>query len=625
MPENTGPENSSESRVIGAVPVRTKGEMTFGKTLVAAMLGNLAAGVVVMILAGLIIGLIIASSISVSEEEPIVLDGSLLEIPLSGMIPESQAGADFADILSGISDYTFIELITALDRAAADDRIPGIRLQFNGFSGSSAQYEELVAAIERFRRSGKFVYAFSDTDGLSEGEYYVASAADSVFIHRSGAIELNGLYLVLEFYKPLMDRLNIKPIVVRAGSYKAAVEPFTRSEPSEEYREATGAILDGIQEEITRQIAENRDIPFSQIDSLMQAYPLLRAEEALEFGLVDGILYDDEIDSILRRRLDIEDDDDDVRTLDAADYVRSVREEIRSGSSDDIAVVYASGAITTGDGGKNVNPIMGGNQVGSQRFIRHVRSAREDDDVKAIVIRVDSPGGELSPSIEMWREVSLAAAAKPVVVSMGGVAASGGYYIAAPATEIFADATTVTGSIGVFALAFNLDGLFEETIGINTEVIRTAPHADLLSLTRDMTPEETEFAAREIAAVYDEFLGVVADGRGLDVEEVRQHAEGRVWTGLQARERGLVDEIGGLYASIERAAELAEIEGEYDIVVIPRPLDRFEQIFSMLDDLSQVPARAELLRLEGIRAQFERELRRRSGIQVRLNGWGGVR
>jgi protease-4 len=290
-----------------------------------------------------------------------------------------------------------------------------------------------------------------------------------------------------------------------------------------------------------------------------------------------------------------------------------------------VAVVYASGAITTGDGGESINPIMGGSQVGSRRFIRHLRSAREDEDVRAIVIRVNSPGGELSPSIEIWREVSLAAAEKPVVVSMGGVAASGGYYIAAPATEIFADATTVTGSIGVFALAFNLNGLYEETIGINTEVVRTAPHADLLSLTRDMTPEETEFAAREIEAVYNEFLRVVGNGRSLDVDDVRQHAEGRVWTGLQAKERGLVDEIGGLYASIERAAELAEIEGEYDIVVVPRPLDRIEQIFSMLSDLSQVPAHAELLRLEGMRALLEQELRRRSGIQVRLNGWGGVR
>ena len=510
MPEKTGPENTADSRVIGAVPVRTKGEMTFGKTLLAAMLGNLAAGIAVMILAGLVIGLIIASSISVAEDEPVVLDGSLLELSLSGSIPETQSGSGLADILAGMSDYTFIELIEALDQAAADDRIPGVRLQLNGFTGSSAQYEELVDAISRFRASGKFVYAFSDTDGLSEGEYYVASAADSVFIHRSGAIELNGLYLVLEFYRPLMDKLNIKPIVVRAGSYKAAVEPFTRSEPSEEYREATTEILEGMQKVINRQIAENREISPALLDSIMQNYPLLRAEEALEFGLVDGILYDDEVDTVLHRRLALEEDDD-LRVLDADDYIRSIRHDLRSGSSDDIAVVYAVGGITSGDGGTDPNPIMGGSQVGSREFIRNLRSAREDEDVRGIVIRVDSPGGELSPSIEMWREVSLAAAEKPVVVSMGGVAASGGYYIAAPATEIFADATTVTGSIGVFALAFNLDGLFEETIGINTEVIRTAPHADLLSLTRDMTPEEEAFAAREIEAVYNEFLGVVAD------------------------------------------------------------------------------------------------------------------
>lgn len=613
---------SGRPPVPGAVPVRQKGEMTFGKTLLAAMLGNLAAGVAILILGGLIIGFMIAGALSSAVEETVVLDDSLLEITLSGSIPESQVSVGLVGLLEGAPDYTFLELIIALRKAAEDDRIPGVRLNLHGFSGSSAQYEELVEAIDRFGSSGKFVYAVSDTDGFSEGEYFVASAADSIFLYRSGGIELNGLYVVLEFYRPLMEKLNVKPIVVRAGSYKAAVEPFTRSEPSEEYREATTEILEGIQEVMIETIATHREIPVGRIEAIMQEYPILRAEDALDFGLVDRLVYDDELDSLLLGRLDS--DRDAPRTISLDEYIGMVREEMTGQADGAVAVVYADGAITTGRGGHSPNPIMGGEQAGSSAFIENLREAREADEVRAIVIRVNSPGGELPPSVEMWREVALAADEKPVVVSMGGVAASGGYYIAAPATEIFADATTVTGSIGVFALAFNLDGFYEETIGINTEVISTAPHADLLSLTRDLTDDELRFAAEEIDEVYVEFLQVVADGRAMTLEQVRKVAEGRVWTGRQARRLGLVDDIGGLHAAIERAALLAEIDEEYDIRVIPRPMDEVERIFSALDQFAHVADVSELMNIAAYRTALHEDLLRRSGLQVRMPGWGGV-
>ncbi len=612
------PQSHATAQFVQPDSSRTKGEMTFGKTLVASGLGFISAMFLASILVGGLIFMMIAS-LGSTEVEVVVSDDSVLDLALTGSIPESTGSIDLTQLFSGGSDYTFLDLISAIHEAADDDRIRGIKLQFNGFSTSTAQLEELVASLGSFKESGKFIYAFSGTNGFSESEYLVASVADSIFLNESAGIELNGLFVVLEFYKPLMDRLNVEPVVVRAGSYKAAVEPFTRSEPSEEYRASITDILEGMQGYLRQTVASNRGISSAEIDSIMSKTPFILARDAVDLGLVDRLVYDDEVKAIL-----LEEDEEEPNLVEIDAYIRNIGAEIRSRGSDDIAVVYAVGGITSGKSGSSANPLMGGDQVGSRTFIENMREARENDHVKAIVLRVNSPGGELPASIEMWREVSLAAEAKPVIVSMGGAAASGGYYISAPATEIFADATTITGSIGVFALAFNLDGLYEETIGINTEVIRTAPHADLLSLMRDLTPEEMEYASKEIDVAYTKFLTVVSEGRDMPMEKAREHAEGRVWTGKQALDRGLVDQIGGLHDAIRRAAELAELE-EYGIRVIPKELDKMEQIFSAIEDFSVMQRQASLLQLRDVRALFEKELRSMSGVQARMIGIREVR
>lgn len=621
MDQNTpqhAPPAHGTAHLVEPGSVGNSGEMTFGKTLVASGLGFISA----MFLASLLVGglaFMTIASLTNAEVEVVVPRESILRIALSGSIPESTGSFGLTQLLSGEKDYTFLELITGVHEAAEDDRIRGITLQFNGFSGSTAQLEELVRALGDFKESGKFVYAFSGTDGYAEAEFLVASVADSIFLHQSAGIEMNGLYVVLEFYKPLMERLNVKPVVVRAGSYKAAVEPFTRSEPSEEYRASMTDLLDGMQEFLRSTVATNRKLSTGDVDSIMANSPFVLARDAVDLGLVDRLLFDDEVEAILQV-----DEEEEPSFVEIAEYITNIKDEIRSRGSDDVAVVYAVGGITSGKSGMSANPLMGGDQVGSQSFIEHMREARENKHVKAIVIRINSPGGELPASIEMWREVSLAAKEKPVVVSMGGAAASGGYYISAPATEIYADATTITGSIGVFALAFNLDGLYEETIGINTEIIRTAPHADLLSLMRDLTPEEMEFASREIDVAYTQFLTVVSEGRNMSMDKAREHAEGRVWTGKQAVDRGLVDKIGGLHDAIHRAAELADLE-EYGIRVIPKELDKIEQIFSAIEELSAMQQQVSLLQIRDVRTLFEKELRSMCGTQARMIGIREVR
>ncbi|MGE3802444.1 MAG: signal peptide peptidase SppA [Candidatus Kapaibacterium sp.] len=615
------PEGSSSRP---KTPQRPKEEMTFGKTFVASMLGFMAGIVGITILSTILFALLIASLAS-TETEPIVAENSVLVIPMKGSVPEFATGGSFSDILSDFSTTTTRDYLKALEKAAADDNIKGIWLQMKGFAGSTSQIEALNRGLNQFKKSGKFIYATPDDDGYSEGEYILASCADSLFIPFSGAVELNGSYALLEYYKPLLDKLNIKPIMVRAGTYKSAVEPFTRETTSPEYAEVITSIIDAQFGRVKKLVAEGRNLPVEQIDSIVANWPLLRAEPALRLGLVDRILYDDEVDDVFKAAANDGDTSKRLRTIELKKYIHQDGKADESDAENVIALVYASGAIATGESDYNPNPIFGGDQLGSTSFVKEMRKAREDENVKGIVLRINSPGGGLSPSMMMWREVKLAAEKKPVIVSMANVAASGGYYIAAPAHEIIAEETTITGSIGVFALAFNVDGFYEKTLGINTQVYRSGPHADILSLMRDLTPEELAFAEAEIDSAYQQFLQVVAEGRKMTPAQVDSVAQGRVWTGLQAKEIGLVDEIGGLELAFQRAAEKAGVEN-YSVEVYPKPKDKIEMILEMFDLESQSMTLDDILsmsdpnRILDVRRVVTDALKDYSGVQARLVG-----
>ncbi len=559
--------------------------MSFGKAFFASLLGFFAGLFVLGLLsfAGLMI-MIVALDSDPAVTKPPIASNSLLVMNLSGPVPEFVSAPSFSSFLDDFSVEITYDYLRALETAAEDEDIAGLWLQLEGYQGTAAQITALTRGIQKFKESGKFVYATSKTDGYSEGEYILAACADSVFLPHSGIIELNGSFATLEFYKPLMDKLNVKPIMIRAGSYKSAVEPFTRESASPENREMVQGIIDEQFAQMKTLVAEGRGLSAAEVDSIVNNYPLIMPEDAVQLKLADRLVYDDEIENIFKARLNNGDTTKSLRKIAVGKYIGWKRtigsKEVTSDNG--IAVVYAVGAIATGESRNNPSPFFGGDQLGSETFVKSMRQVREDDDIKAVVLRISSPGGGLSPSIQMWREVQLTAAKKPVVVSMANVAASGGYYIAAPAHEIIAEETTITGSIGVFALGFNIDGFYEETIGINTEVLRTGPHADMLSGVRDLSAEEQAFAERQITDKYNQFLQVVADGRGMSVEDVDKVAQGRVWTGKQAKELGLVDELGGMELALERAADRAGVSN-YDVYVYPRQKEKIEMLLDLLD------------------------------------------
>ena len=562
-----------------------KGEMNFIKTFLASTLGFFAGlfGLGLLVFVGLII--IIASIDSdPATTKPPVASNSLLVMKLHGSVPEFVSTPSFSSFLDDFSVEITYDYLRALEAAADDEKIAGLWLQLEGYQGTAAQITALTRGIKKFKESGKFVYATSKSDGYGEGEYILAACADSIFLPHSGIIELNGSYAALEFYKPLMDKLNVKPIMIRAGSYKSAVEPFTRESASPENRAMVQELIDEQFAQMKALVAEGRGLSVEEVDNIVENYPLIMPEDALQLKLADRLVYDDEIEAIFKAKLNDGDTTKRLREITVGKYIGWQRtrggQEVDSDNA--IAVVYAVGAITTGESDNNPSPFFGGDQLGSKTFVKAMRQAREDDDIKAVVLRISSPGGGLSPSIEMWREVKLTAEKKPVVVSMANVAASGGYYIATPAHEIIAEETTITGSIGIYALGFNIDGFYEKTIGINTEVLRTGPYADMLSGVRDLSAEEQAFAERQITDRYNQFLQVVADGRGMSTEDVNKVAQGRVWTGKQAMELGLVDKLGGMELALERAADRAGISN-YDTYVYPRQKEKIEMLLDLLD------------------------------------------
>ena len=618
--EQRTPQDSEATPVRPARRGTPKNEMNFGKTLLASMLGFFSALIVLSILSFIGLGIMI-SAVSSMETKPSIADNSLLIMDLSGPVPEFVSGASFSTFLDDFSVETTFDYIRALEAGAIDDRISGLWLKMEGYSGSAAQIEALTRGIQAFKESGKFVYATAGANGYSEGEYALAACADSVFLHRSGAVELNGSFVMLEFYKPLMDKLNVKPVMIRAGSYKSAVEPFTRESSSQENREMIQSIIDAQFSRIKNLVIEGRGLSLDEIDEIVQTYPLMMSEDAVAAKLVDRLIYDDEVDNIFKVALNDGDTTARLRKVEVDEYI-SWKGDIgaeESDSDNSIAVVYAVGSITTGESDYNPSPFFGGDQLGSKTFVKQMRRVRDNDNIKAVVLRISSPGGGLAPSIAMWREVKLTAAVKPVIVSMANVAASGGYYIAAPAHEIIAEETTVTGSIGVFALGFNMEGFYEKTIGINTEILRSAPHADILSGVRDLSAEEQEFAQQRVTKMYNQFLEVVSEGRGLSIEEVDNVAQGRVWNGKQALEHGLVDKLGGLELALERAADRAGIS-DYEVRIYPRQKEKIELLLDMLDLETAVDVVEQAQNPTHYYEMVKETLESYSGMQARMVG-----
>lgn len=549
--------------------------MRFLSTLIASTLGVLLAFALVCFV-GLIFFFALAAA---SDQTPAIRSGSVLVVTLDGPVPETVSRDPFAQAFADEPAYSLRDFTTAMKTAAADDRIEGVWLQIKGVDASWATLEAMRKALLDFQESGKPLLASSDDYAMDEADYFLASAADSVFASQQAMFEFNGFYITVEFYQNLLDKLDVQPQVVRAGRFKSAVEPFLRDDLSPENEEQLGAILQAQSLVFMEAVADSRGLTADAWEELAEERAILTAPAAYEAGLLDGLLFEDQVADLWKAYLEVEADDD-LRTVDLDDYVGVPPSEVglEVEEEGEIAVVYATGTIVSGKSG--APSLFGGENLGAETFNKAMEEARESDEVEAVVLRIDSPGGSAAASDAMWREIALTQEVKPVIVSMGGVAASGGYWIATAADTIVAEPLTITGSIGVFALFFDISGFFENKLGITFDAVTTSPYADLFSGVRSLTPREQDLLENYTDLTYEAFLEKVALSRGLDVAMVDSIGQGRVWTGLQAKELGLVDVLGDLETAIRIAAEKAGMAPDrlYRVRTLPRPKTFAQQL-----------------------------------------------
>ncbi|SHJ77532.1 protease-4 [Maribacter aquivivus] len=543
--------------------------MNFLRNFLASILGSLFAFGIMFVMF-----LIFVSLVSSGEDTVAIEDNSILELQLQRQISD-YTGSDELDPFAGIFEESqgLDEIIQAIEVAKNDDRIKGISINNNFIMAGLAQTQAIRKSLEDFKAEGKFIYAYADF--FMQRDYYLASVADSIFINPVGVLDFKGLSTEVLYYKELQEKSGIKMEVIRHGKYKSAVEPYLENNMSEANRSQLTSLLQSLWNSMIVDISKTRSISESDLNSIADTLGGRTPKYAKQSGLIDDVVFYDEYEDKLANALKIKKDEDiNYSTLD--DYVKySNKKKLKSGD-DKIAVVFAQGEILYGEGG----PSIIGQGIINEALIK----AREDDKVKAIVLRVNSPGGSALTSDIIWREVALAKKVKPVVVSMGNVAASGGYYIAAGADKIFAEPTTITGSIGVFGTVPNMTELAGD-IGINAEQVGTNKNAVEYSLFEPMQESFKNQIQESIEETYQTFLQRVSEGRNMTMAQVDSVAQGRVWSGTEALEVGLVDELGNLDDAIEAAAELASLSS-YGIKKFPKYKSGFERFMEDLEGAS---------------------------------------
>ncbi|MBN2543700.1 signal peptide peptidase SppA, partial [bacterium] len=480
-----------------------------------------------------------------------------LYLSLSGTLEEQKRGFSFFE--ENIS-MTLLNLIITIDKAAKDEDIKGLVIRFNNFGLGMGMAEELRIALERFKAEGKKIYVYMDTPG--NAIYYLASCADSIFMPESGSLNLTGLSAEMMFLKGTFDKLGIKADLEREGKYKSAVEMFTRDSMSAANREETEALLDDIYENLLVKIEEGRGWSEAKVRDLIDRGPY-SATDALSEGLVDSLLYFDEFKKFVS---------EDIGLVGWNQYTSIGSREYVWGSKPKIAVVWAEGGIVRGSSGRS---LLSGLTVGSETFAKAITAAKNDIDVKAILVRINSPGGSAHASDEMWHAVQQASEKKPVIVSIGNVAASGGYYLACSGDYIFADDNSITGSIGVISGKFSLGGLYDK-IGVNKQIIKRGENSAIWTDSREFNEMERERVRRSVKNYYMIFKNRVVETREMSQDSVQSIAQGRVWTGKAGEKIGLVDSIGGLYDALTytKIKGGLKIEDEIELKELPKP--RFE-------------------------------------------------
>jgi protease-4 len=545
-----------------------------------------------IIVASILLFLIIAgifSAILASQDKPAEIAAkSVLQLTLDRPVHDRKSSLPV--LVYNITSFRtnsqlgLNDILANIAKAEADPNITGIFLDLSGVDAGIATVEEIRNALLKFKKTGKFIVAYSSN--YSQKAYYLASVADKLYMNPGGSVDFVGLSAQVMFYRNTLEKLDVKPEIIRHGRFKSAVEPFMLDRMSPENREQIRTYVGSIWNHLVSRIAESRHIGADTLNLFADSLLMWNNNQAIRYGLLDTLLYRDQVLDTLARLTKIADAGD-LELVSHQTYLRVPRNKTnKTYTRNKVAVIYAEGDIVMGDPGEG--------SIGSESLSATLRQARRDSTIKAIVFRVNSGGGSALASEVIWRELYLARKVKPVVASMGDVAASGGYYVLTAADTILASPTTITGSIGVFGLLVDASGFFQDKLGITTDTENTNAYSDFGSVYRPLSPVERNTLQKMIDETYHTFVTRVSDGRKIPYNTVDQMAEGRVWSGSNAHERKLVDTLGGLTDAVELAARMAKLDN-YRVVELPRQEDALSQLMNELSaDLSARVLRREL-------------------------------
>ena len=577
----------------------------FFKFVFASMLGMILAILVLVISASLIIGSLIVSSTQKSSVK--VQPQTILKISLSNDIPDRSTEYFDSEKYKIKEHLGLFDIIKDIHTAKTDPNISGIYLDLNLLVGTGfASLEEIRNALIDFKKSNKFIYSYSEI--LSQKAYYLASVANKIYLNPEGMMQFDGLSTEYTFFKGALDKLEIEPQIFRVGKFKSFVEPFTLTKMSDANKTQVASYLGSEFTTYINGISTSRQIPAEQLRQISSQLKIQRPEDALRLHLVDELKYKDDVLTALKTASGQSADVNKLKTITLDNYGAS-QEEPKKSADNQIAVMYAIGDIGSGEGGDN--------SIGSERISRLIRQVRLDNKIKALVLRVNSPGGGSMASAIIWRELSLTQKVKPVVVSMGNVAASGGYFIACAADKIIAEPNTITGSIGIFAIIPNAGKFFNNKLGITFDGVKTGEHSDMLTVSRPLTDFEKQVIQTQVNAGYQNFIGKVAQGRKKTLDEIDSIGQGRIWTGEQALKIGLVDQLGSFDDAVHEAAKLAKMKS-YNLTSYPEQKTLIESILGDMTDQMKVYFVKQQLGVNYRYFENLQHLRNMTGIQARL-------
>lgn len=570
------------------------------------MVSSVLAVVLVFVMIGAMIG-----SGTESQVKPLG-PASVLHLKLDYSLGDQTRNNPFENLNRGEFSTTskpgLYDLVKVINHASSDDKIKGIYLEISEVPAGIANAQELRKALLAFRSGGKFVYTYSDV--LTQKGLYLATAGDKIFLNPAGDVEFKGLSTTFVSFKRLLDKIGVEAEIFRpeGNKFKSAVEPFFLEKMSPENRAQTFKFLNTMWAEMVGEMSESRKISAADLNRIADGLEIYNTMSAVKLGMADSLLYKDQFISLMKKKCGIEDKDK-LRLVGPGEYFDLVKSKLNEGSKDNkIAVVFAEGEIVYGKGDNET--------IGNESLCRQLQKARDDDKVKAVVLRVNSPGGSALASEIIWREVEITKAKKPVIVSMGNLAASGGYYISCGANKIYADPGTLTGSIGVFGMLYNAQGLLNDKLGIMTDTVKTNRYSDFFSFARNMEDAEKTYLNRSVNDIYQLFLKRVSDGRKMSVAEVDSIAQGRVWAGRDALGLGLVDELGTLQDAIAAAAKEVNVT-DYSIITLPESTDFWQSLFDQKDNTVDAYMKKNLG--EGYRIlEGFRSLEQTKGVQARM-------